>query len=810
MPRLPHLLLQRTATTDRYVSPSAGRGTFKTPPRDSREDHGSHLLDQLSTAAAEAKSRTADEVDIEPVGVPIEFVSDPGFKLRLESLEHERKGIHLLNVRLEGDVMRATVFVPLGQLRHFEEVFHEYIEKDTGKGLPRHQPLVESISVLRLAALRSYWTDTPSLFPREHQEVWWEIWLRGDDDSVKRRFRAAAADVGLALFDQWVTFPERSVVLVFGSATRLSGSIAIVEELAELRLAKIVPTPFLAMSPKEQAELIRNIAARTRHTATRASVCLLDTGINRSHPLLVNATDERLIQSIDPALSPADLNGHGTEMAGISLYGCLTEIIAHDEPIELRHRIESVKILPDTGQNEPSMYGAITAEASARAEIAAPLTDRVFCLAITADSRDDGRPSSWSAELDQLAAGVPDAVRRLFVVAAGNVDLARRHEYPEINQLQGIQDPAQAWNVVTVGAYTERVHISSPDYTGWQPIAQHGRLSPCSTTSLVWPEREWAFKPDIILEGGNSGLDPLTGRADFVDDLALLSVRMSATGALLSPTGETSAAAAQAARLGATIRSYYSQLWPETVRALMVHAAEWTPQMLAEFPYEQREQRLRCYGYGVPTIERALWSAGNAATLVVQSELQPFDRIDGKMTTKEMHVHEIPWPTAVLQSLGHELVAMRVTLSYFIEPSPGRRGWDRKHRYQSHGLRFEVRRPTETLDDLRQRVTRTAWEEPSDRPAFPRDDRNWQIGPRLRTHGSIHSDEWTGTASELSVCNHIAVYPVTGWWRERPHLKRWSRSARYALIVTLKTARTEVDLYTPIRAQVEVIPEIEI
>ena len=48
---------------------------------------------------------------------------------------------------------------------------------------------------------------------------------------------------------------------------------------------------------------------------------------------------------------------------------------------------------------------------------------------------------------------------------------------------------------------------------------------------------------------------------------------------------------------------------------------------------------------------------------------------------------------------------MRVTLSFFVEPSPGRRGWTRKHRYQSHGLLFEVKRPTETTADLLKRIS---------------------------------------------------------------------------------------------------------
>lgn len=808
MSRLPHLFPRDTALSERYKSTRSGGGEFQTPPRDTRSRHGADLLGQLSTAASEAESRFADAEESDVLCAPFEFVSDPGFRLRLESLEQERKGIHLLNVRIEDDVMRATVRVPFDQFKHFENVLRQYMTEAAPKGGPRHRRLVESISGLRLAAVRAYWTDSPSLYPEERAVIWWEVWLCSGA-GVQDRFRAAAQNAGLHLLDQWIEFPERLVVLARGTAMQLSELLGKSDDLAELRLAKLIPTAFLQLPPKEQAQLVANVLSRIDQTETRAAVCLLDTGVNASHPLLSVAASPEAIQSVNPAWSSADLNGHGTEMAGLALYGCLTEVVGHERRVELRHRIESVKILPDVGQNEPQMYGAVTAEASARAEVGAPDVDRVFCLAVTADSRDDGLPSSWSAELDQLAVGVPDSVSRLFIVSAGNVETSSRHEYPQINQIRGVQDPSQAWNVVTAGAFTERVFISSRDFAGWRPLASHGRLSPCSTTSLIWPDKSWPLKPDIVMEGGNSAIEPGAGGADFIDDLALLTTRVSPTGALLAATGETSAAAAQAARFAAIIRSHYPRLWPEAVRGLLIHSAEWTPEMLREFPFAQREQRLRCYGYGVPRLQSALWSAGNAATLLVQSELQPFDRIEGKVATKEMHLHGIPWPAAVLQSLGEQPVTMRITLSYFIEPSPGRAGWGRKHRYQSHGLRFEVQRPTETSDQLRQRVTRTAWEDDG-RPPSSREERNWELGANLRTRGSVHSDQWSGTASELANCNHIAVYPITGWWLERPHLHRWSRSVRYAMIVTIKSAETKVDLYTPIRAQIDLVSEIEV
>ena len=52
------------------------------------------------------------------------------------------------------------------------------------------------------------------------------------------------------------------------------------------------------------------------------------------------------------------------------------------------------------------------------------------------------------------------------------------------------------------------------------------------------------------------------------------------------------------------------------------------------------------------------------------------------------------------------------------------------------------------------------------------------------------------------------MYPVTGWWRERPHLNKWGSSASYSLIVTIEAPEIEIDLYTPIVNQTAITTEI--
>ena len=297
--------------------------------------------------------------------------------------------------------------------------------------------------------------------------------------------------------------------------------------------------------------------------------------------------------------------------------------------------------------------------------------------------------------------------------------------------------------------------------------------------------------------------NPASGDPDYVDDLSLLTTRINASGSLLTTTCDTSAATALASRFAARLWSEYPNLWPETIRALMVHSAEWTGAMLKFNSGGSKESLIRCFGHGVPNFQTASRSAKNSATLIVESELQPYIKTPARVKTNDMHFHSLPWPSSVLQELGEREVRMRITLSYFIEPSPGRRGWTNKHRYQSHGLRFEVKRPTDRDDDFKKRITAAAREE-DEGYVKEQDERDWQLGRNLRCKGSIHRDTWVGLGAELAEANLIAIVPVTGWWKERPHLGFHDSKTRYSLVVTLETDETEVDLYTPIEQAITI------
>lgn len=818
---LPHLLVRNTAHAQPFKQRSQPVKGKRLPPRD-REQHGHRLQEQLAQAQRDAERiRRQGEVQATALGVAVSGGMYLEFDLAgdedrvLKSLESDSKGIELLAVKPvikppNIHIRRATVFVPRGALKHFEKKIEQYLELDTEKGRPRNEPLVASIEDIRMATLQSLWTDEESSLPTAGRGLWWEVWLRRNESQALEQFRHVADGLQMRVDDLTLQFPDRRVVLVYATRDQMGSSVELLDLIAELRTAKELASTFLKMDPYEQAEWRDELVQRLTPPALGASaVCLLDTGVNRAHPLLAPALDVADLHTCRPEWNSHDHAGHGTEMAGIALYGDLAQVLSSTDPVVLQHRLESVKILPPDGDNDPKLYGALTLEAVSRAEVQAPRRARAVCMAVTTtDSRDRGQPSSWSAEVDQLCSGATDETRRLVVLSAGNTRLDSRSLYPDSNVTDGIHDPGQAWNALTVGAYTDRIHVG-PDYQGWSPLAEAGSLSPSSTTSCIWESKKWPIKPDLVMEGGNMARTP-DGGVDYIDSLQLLTTYHRPLSKSFVVTGDTSAAAAQAARLAAIIHGEYPDYWPETVRGLMVHSSEWTVAMREQFAEDKAglRNRLQWYGFGVPSSRRALRCSRNLLTLVAQDSIQPYERKpDGTFRSKEMNLHKLPWPKTVLQELGETPVELRVTLSYFIEPSPGRRGWSYRHRYASHGLRFDMKTPIESIDAFRRRVNEAAKEEDESEERSKSDSSRWLLGPTLRHRGSLHSDRWQGIAADLAEREYIAVYPVIGWWRERPLLHRGDRRTRYSLIVSISTPTADVDIYTPVAQQIRTMVE---
>jgi Subtilase family len=803
-----HLLVQGRATAVPYKPIGGGGAELMLPPRE-RSEHGCRLREQLEQACDEAQMRRkrGGGVGI-PRGITLQLRSELGSDLALEPLDLPSQGIALLSTRYSQGVHEATIHVPDGKLGLLFGRIYDYLAKETPNGGPRHRALIESISELCLATLEGLWTDSAPYPSSADERVWWEVWLRHDEDAnglpELDRLRRQAEDKGFEVDGRaHLRFPDRTVVLVFASPRQLSAALDRFDDIAELRAAKTATEFFTGLSSREQGDWVRDLRGRVEVALPDApAVCLLDTGIQHEHPLFRGLIDEADIHAVEPSWGAHDHGPggpHGTPMAGLAIFGDLGPLLESRDRVALTHRLESVKILPPPpAKNKPALYGFVTAKAIARCEKAAPTRNRVIAMAVTTDGLDQGRPSSWSAAIDSLATGYDDgdyASPRLLIVSAGNRDYANSLDYYSAAVTDGIFSPGQSWNALTIGACTDRVALRDPTFADWQPLATRPEdLSPHSTTSITWASA-WPIKPELVFEGGNAAVNT-DGAIDLPNDLCLLSTAAASRDVVpqLTRMWGTSAATALAARIAASLRAAYPKAWPETIRALLVHSARWSDAMWARVAdlkgREQVRNLVRSFGYGTPDVARARSSFDNALTLIVEDQLEPY----AKDSTAQMHFHRLPWPRAELRALGDTPAMMRVVLSYFVEPNPGERGWQYKHRYASHGLRFDVQTPTESLLEFRRRINGAIREQIEGRLTGS-DAGRWELGPDLRSAGSLHVDTWRGTTAELASRETIAVFPVVGWWRERPQLGR-ARPARYSLVVAIETEQTRVDLYS--------------
>jgi hypothetical protein len=853
---LPHILVPWAASEQNYRGRAGGT---RKPIRQigDRQGHAGKLSGELEAAQDAAQERlagVAPEIAADGFALSVESWSDePGYELAVKSLD--TSGAKLLSVVPGSDQApdRAVVWLPFSAVPAFFRKIDQFATETTTHGAPRNQELIANIAELRLAVMHDLWQE-PEHFPDSDEIRWWEIWLSRFDSTAPRRerakdgytssrpivatrpaaiLRAVAAERAWPMAEGTLAFPDNVVALVQTSATELSTLLSTSAIPSELHRARAT-SQILSLDPLDRNPWALELAERIQAADPgSAAVCVLDTGVMTGHPLL-SASVDRTLSALD-GVGPADIDGHGTSMAGLALFADLDDDLLDKGPVSLRHRLESVKIIRRgrDDENDPKMYPAITADATAAVE-AEQLRRRVFSMAVTVDepAGTDGRPSSYSAAFDALAFGTdiarsdegiellgqPDPrAARLFVISAGNVRDGYHVRHLNVSDVSRVQNPAQAWNALTVGACTELVTPpSSPMFAGWHAVAAAGELSPFSRTSVTFG-RPWPVKPDIVLEGGNLLTDPSGTQFDEHDDLAVVTTNRTSDiqPRLLTTANATSAATAQAARLAAVAMEQYPELWPETVRGLLVHAAEWTPTMKEHFnekgadfkPRERKGDRLRLlrrYGWGVPTEERVLSSAASSVTLMLQDEFLPFEHRNSGISMRAFRLHELPWPREQLRELFGAIVQLRVSLSYFVEPNPSSRGWKGRYRYASHGLRFDVKRPTETLEDFQARLANAAAREEGEdtpQPETSADDR-WYIGSRLRNSGSLHADLWTGTGAELADSGYIGITPVGGWWKENNRRDRADLPVRYALLVSLRTQAVEIDIYTPIAAQI--------
>lgn len=833
----PHISINAFREATQYEFPT--RAQQRKPLRENYVAHADALLAQLMQALGALPAAAADprlQVEGLKPGTVVEVSTRPpdeGSRTKAakvpSTLDFPTQEIVVLRTERRPDrTESALLFVPDDARAFLQDRITNY-GRDPGNARRPDVDRFEIVETIAATHVRSLFVGDPDFDAPD--VVWWELWVQGEANRAERvavLARAAELDVHA----DRLLFPNTTVVFVHAAASALVAFVGRVPgAIAEIRRAIGTIEPFLdrGAGGVRQHDWVAELVARIAPVPHDASVvCTLDTGVAAEHPLV--APGLKGAWAYDAAWGTDDhapYGGHGTALAGLVLYGDLEAHMNGAQPVALTHGVESMKLLPPNGfpVTKPPSYGVVTQGAVAQVEIERSGVRRAFCLATSATDFPPSRPSSWSGALDQVAAGsmpgdaaddvaASEAPKRLVVVATGNVSGGMM---VDVVPSQPLEDPSQSWNALTIGGFTRKEQPPAPPPT-WEPVVPANHRSPFSRGSQSLPDDLTPIKPEVLFEAGNMLSDD-TGFCAWHETVSLLATGSNVAAEPLVPFWATSAAAGLGGNFVGRLQAALPERWPETHRALAVDSATW-PQPIRKklvgkgahwktISKTERQKILREMGYGVPDVERAILSARNDVTLIAEAEIQPFALgKDGRSGVfNEMHFYDLPWPRAALEQLENEIVTMKVTLSYFVEPNLTGRAATRPDTYRSFGLRFAMKKRTETDAAFRARINAA---QEKDGTTADKEADCWLLGPKAVQAGSLHCDLWRGHAIDLAGHDAVAVYPVGGWWKSHAGQKRVTDKGRYALVVSIAAPEKAVDLHTEIENAVRVATEVEV
>lgn len=784
-----HITLNNWPEVVIFKSKPARGGVLPTPADAVR--HAQLLHEGYMSALASFRQKKED--------LPVEAIAASGTYIdvtvkkeaQLESWKSldTKRGAQVMNIRpADDDSNKVTLYLTENRTNWLEKKLDAY-NNSVNVENRRSKKLIDALDDINPISLESFFTVSGDYEMVSDRFEEYELWITGTDINLED-IKGRIASIGIEYHNRTLTFDCMSVVLVKANREQLDKLPQVLDRISEIRKFRrpsILTNPDNGMS--ESREWERLIRECVPVEAELVRVSILDSGVKHDHPLLSPYLPEDRCHSALVDGNLRDRANHGTGMAGLILYGDLTDTIYDRDIKPVTNELVSVKVIANaTDPDATDEHTAIILEDAIRQseEDGAHL----MTLAVTAADSTEAIATATSAAIDETLYndGNPES---LLLVSVGNIDRSDGVIYPDYLWNNPIKDPAQSWNALSVGAFTEKVMIDDPAYEGRHIVASRGGISPFSRTSRLW-DKNMLIKPEILMEGGNAYWDG-EGNFQWHDDLMLATTDARALCAF-SAFNATSAATALAGRLAGAIKHHNPMLSVLSVRALMVHSASWTEAMKTMCTIDgqlDKDLLMHTCGYGVPDWNKAVATHESCVTFVAEGELKPFAPSNSELKHVNMHLIKLPWPKEILLALGETEVTMRVTLSYYIQPSPGIKGKLKKFSYPSELLRFEVSTSQDTEETFIHRVSNTAAE---GEDVLGNDTGRWQIGINRRNQGSIHSDFICEQAVQVAAYDKLAVFPATGWWKTRKSMLE--KGVKYSIVVSLETP--DVDIYTPI------------
>ena len=531
-------------------------------------------------------------------------------------------------------------------------------------------------------------------------------------------------------------------------------------------------------------------------THQAARVCVLDSGVNTNHPLLAPAIAESadFIGDTDGM----DLNGHGTAVAGVALYGdleaCNSTNYWHPELWIVNGRILDENAEFDSSSIEKTLIEAVTYFVEEH-------QCRIFNLSLgNSNAPYDNRHIRGIAYvLDKLARDF----NILFVVSAGNFsgsidpDVPRhswRDEFPEylLADESIIIDPAPALNVLTVGSLAR--HNATFDAQRYPEI---GQLAPAtenqpSPFTRHGPTIKGAIKPELVAMGGNLASPIRTGNElnAVMRGMGVLTCNSRFVGnTLFSEISGTSFAAPYITHLAGRLLNNYPKASANLLRALLVNHANMLSEIESSFPEDMKKSYRSANGrdafrdiagYGAVDEGELFRSSQNAVVLMAEEKIE----------NNSHHFFELPLPDDFLRSQRASR-EIRVTLSYC--PAVRTTRID----YVATKMSFRLVKD-QSLESVQRHFNHSTQDETKTRNDDATSNRD--ISAELRGKGTVQSSTWRIKQPKPSEKWFVVITRQDRDWGEALSFEQED----YALVVTVTDRENEeAQLYSQISQRIE-------
>lgn len=663
--------------------------------------------------------------------------------------------------------------------------------------------------------LKKYF-DNPSLFPDGFFVVNIDVWYNGDRSKItetERIIKKALGTQGSTLFGDLFEIPS----LLLGRAQVNEFTL---NALLELDIINLVDLPFSTIST-EQYELYSLdfepvINDNLDDNAPLATV--LDSGVFTANPLLSNViVGEEEFDNTENTTS--DLNGHGTGVAGIVVYGDFNKCI-ESEIFTPLVRICNGKVM----HNE---NGNVSFPADKRPEQIIKEAIEYFCkeyncrvFNLSAGDTDHlyngGRQFAWAEMLDQLSKSLDIVI----VVSAGNMSDPYIHEFDSRDALMEncrnqlfhpehrLIDPATSALCVTVGAITR---FDEPEVIHNRGVRLSvGAKNYPSVFTRIGNGVNKAIKPEFVDYGGNYAVHQIS-RGDtrwYKNDRNLLEPTLhNGNDKIFKGYCGTSFSAPNVTHIAARIeRALEEQIGERPsanlIRALLVNSAKCTPEMVEwtgksiDVLYSgkgnpKQERRLRLIGFGKAN-DSILYSNEKQVTLFAEDEID----------LRSFHLYKIPVPKEFLSVRAEKQISISLAFNPITRLS--------RKDYLACNLWFEVFRKIDEETLLQYKAKKESGKDTEDDLENLPDGNKTAFYPgyKVLSKSTLQQRVWTKSARGGSDLlwneNDPYIYVlVTG--KERFKYAEQELPQPYALVVTFSYSGQEnIKLYEKLQNNVRI------